>query len=373
MHTRLFKKCVMSMLVIIMFLVSVPSSGGAPLDIETVFPEYILDGNITIEGTATGIPYRLEDNTTAVFSIGTLQDVYAENDAVILKPRLTLSALNGGNPVLTSDIKQDDLDHHCVVKVSKTYYMYYFTGDYSSGRSSYLRLATSSDGETWTNHTSNPILTFNNTTTDVQMGSSPYVYEESGTFHLFYSISNNSVMEINYANSTDGVNCSLYASNPVLRPGPSGSYDDQRLRAGSIVKLGNTYNLYYYGSKKVDQKWSLLLANSTDMLTWTKSTSNPLTVASDWWFSSMEQATASNRFWYTRSTNSIGYIWSENGLDWYDAGVLFMSQPGTFYSSAISTPWVFANGTDYLMIWAPGRWVRSRSQSPRPQDTTTPG
>ena len=77
MHTRLFKKCVMSMLVIIMFLVSVPSSGGAPLDIETVFPEYILDGNITIEGTATGIPYRLEDNTTAVFSIGTLQDVYA--------------------------------------------------------------------------------------------------------------------------------------------------------------------------------------------------------------------------------------------------------------------------------------------------------
>ena len=98
------------MLVIIMFLLSVPSSGGAPLDIDTVLPEYILDGNITIEGTATGIPYGFTDNETSVFNTGTLQNVYVEANAVILKPRLTISALNNGNPVLTSDIKQNDLE-----------------------------------------------------------------------------------------------------------------------------------------------------------------------------------------------------------------------------------------------------------------------
>lgn len=61
---------------------------------------------------------------------------------------------------------------------------------------------------------------------------------------------------------------------PILTVGAGGTWDDDRLGGGSMVKVGDTYYLYYCGYDGSD--WAIGVATSTDGVNFTKYGGNPI-------------------------------------------------------------------------------------------------
>jgi len=126
----------------------------------------------------------------------------------------------------------------------------------------------------------------------------------------------------------------LSASNPVLNPGPAGSWDQNTVFLPCVIKTGDTLKMWYGGTDAtVDQRrpqtgyaWSL------DGISWTKYAGNPVLAkrASEWDDGGVAaraviQDGDTLRLWYTglSSTgtlgpgkNSAGYATSTDGLTW---------------------------------------------------------
>jgi hypothetical protein len=63
--------------------------------------------------------------------------------------------------------------------------------------------------------------------------------------------------------------------DPLLTGGEAGQWDHGGVAAKSLVKVGDTYYLYYQGDDGTG-RIKIGLATSVDLLTWTKCTSNPI-------------------------------------------------------------------------------------------------
>ncbi len=77
-----------------------------------------------------------------------------------------------------------------------------------------------------------------------------------------------------YATSPDGILWTKYtdssgAAVPVLEPGPSGSYDEDRAAVGTVIKEGSIYKMWYSGIDG-SNKARTLYATSSDGISWTK-------------------------------------------------------------------------------------------------------
>jgi predicted GH43/DUF377 family glycosyl hydrolase len=56
------------------------------------------------------------------------------------------------------------------------------------------------------------------------------------------------VYAIGYATSLDGVTWNKHLGNPVLTKGGLGAWDSQYIREPSVVKVGGTYHMFYSGT-----------------------------------------------------------------------------------------------------------------------------
>lgn len=112
--------------------------------------------------------------------------------------------------------------------------------------------ATSSDALTWTKDPSNPVLGRGYSTSwDYPRVDSPCVIFDGETFHMFYSGGNYFTWKIGYATSTDGSIWTKYASNPVLLPGQTGSWDSRAIMPMTVMdSSGVKYKMWYQGSKE---------------------------------------------------------------------------------------------------------------------------
>jgi predicted GH43/DUF377 family glycosyl hydrolase len=112
--------------------------------------------------------------------------------------------------------------------------------------------ATATNETTWTKHPLNPVLTLGRAGEwDDGRVHLPFVVRDSaaGLYYMFYNGMNiaTEVQRIGLATSQDGIAWTKYSGNPVLEPGPSGTWDDKTLVIGGVIMVQDTFRMWYTG------------------------------------------------------------------------------------------------------------------------------
>ncbi len=348
----------------LLFAVSQPLSDAMDLTLDTSIPEYILDDNITINGTYADTQFNKTDSVNGHFSLGTLSNVTVDSDSVLLKPELDIKIMNNGNAVLTnggSSAWDRTLRGKYVLKVNSTYYLFYIGGP--SWQSAHIGLATSSDGISWTKHPSNPVMRSNRYTGDPERSyAAPVVYHDGAKFYMYYSAWDGSGWHISLATSSDGTNWTRHGSNPIISNGPNANSWNWVIQSCSIYKDGNTFRLYYFGFASGGDAY-LGLATSTDLVSWSNNPGNPLRKGdtSSWegdrtTYGTLEKNGTSYRLWSTSGVTStgkwkLGWLTSTDAVNFVDSGSAILNpKANTIYANGVRDPIVFDLGDHYLMI-----------------------
>ena len=195
-----------------------------------------------------------------------------------------------------------------------TEYKMYYAGMLQNASTTYgLGLATSPDGITWTKYGNNPVLAAG-TGWDQAIGCGG-VYFDGTIYHMWYhGAAPGQPTVIGYATSSDGINWTKYAGNPVLTSSPSG-WDSKNNYLCDVIQKDGTYYMFYLGDSASGPN-SIGLATSSDGIQWTKYTGNPVLQcgsAGGWDGSQLGQCSIlydNNEFkmWYS-GYNSNGNHW----------------------------------------------------------------
>ena len=130
----------------------------------------------------------------------------------------------------------------------------YYTG---LGTADGIGLLTSTDGINWTPYANNPVLLAQPGAWDDQILEQSVVYA-NGQYWMWYSgfkgqLQSTTSISIGLATSTDGIRWTRYAKNPVLKPGVRGSWDDQRVLAPDVmVQPDGSLLMVAYGQSRYD-------------------------------------------------------------------------------------------------------------------------
>jgi predicted GH43/DUF377 family glycosyl hydrolase len=343
--------------------VAIPST-GVDVTIGTTFPEFILDDNITIEGTVSGEFETIQDDSAAEFSQGTLANVTVDGRTVYHKPELKFDILNNGKAILEaggSSAWDKILRSMYVLMVNGTYYMYYTGG--TGIFSTHIGLATSTDGLSWTKYSGNPVLRANAYSGDPDRSiAAPIVYHNGTTFFMYYSRWDGSGHDINLATSTDGTNWTKYANNPVIDDGPNSTSWNADNECSCIYKEGTTYYIFFNSHSASGPHW-LGIATSTDLKNWTPHTENPLRKGdtTSWekkrsTYGTLEKSNGTYRLWSSSGDGDtsnwwLGWLWSDDAINFTDSGSAILApKAGTIYAKGVRDPVVFDEGDHYIMF-----------------------
>jgi len=359
-------------LVVLMFL-PVGEVDGLGLTVDTGIPEYILDDHLNLTGTTSITRGSWVETSNGDFLRGTTNNVSVSDGSVNLKPSLSFKVLNGGNAVLKpgtgTDWDTNLITGFSVVKVGSTYYMHYVGSRGTSLMTArHIGLATSTDGLSWTKYSGNPILRSRVNSYDWTNLNNPVVVKENGTWHMWYAGNHGNQnaaqlqdIDICYATSPDGYNWTKSSSNPVIA-NDFAAWAKNALRPYDVQWNGSAFVMYYKGRSVVAGATSSLgLATSTDGVTWSQDPNNPLRRGdqSGWEdgefeCGTREMANGTHRMWTMGdgSPYKLGWVWSEDGIDWEDSGSAILSpQQNTIYADQILYPKVLDEGNTYF-VWA---------------------
>ena len=173
---------------------------------------------------------------------------------------------------------------------------------------------------------------------------------------------------IGHATSTDGVEWTMDLANPVLAPGDSGEWDDQRIALTGVVYDGTLFHMWYGGFSH-DETAATGYATSPDGSVWTKSEHNPVmemgppgswdslgvspsTVIFDgdvyrmWYVGYSEEGTFVVRIGHAASPDGI--VWTRRPDPVLDVGI----DPGSFDRRHVAHPEVVFDGNLYHMWYA---------------------
>ncbi|WP_455392079.1 LamG-like jellyroll fold domain-containing protein [[Eubacterium] cellulosolvens] len=100
------------------------------------------------------------------------------------------------------------------------------------------------------------------------------LYNGSGYMMWYVGGSTSTDVSIGLATSTDGITWTKYSGNPVLTKGSSG-WDNRYIRSANIILDNGIYKMWYLGQDNVGDR-RIGYATSTDGKTWQKSTYNPV-------------------------------------------------------------------------------------------------
>jgi predicted GH43/DUF377 family glycosyl hydrolase len=101
-----------------------------------------------------------------------------------------------------------------------------------------------------------------------------WLLEQEGTYYLFYNAKNRDrwpwIEQTGVALSNDLVHWERYGGNPVLKVGPTGSFDDLFASDPCVLRCGDAWVMFYYGNSS-DGHARDSAAWSCDLLHWEKS------------------------------------------------------------------------------------------------------
>lgn len=170
--------------------------------------------------------------------------------------------------------EKDNVNRPHVLQVGSKWYMWY-TGQNRETKISAIGLAVSEDSETWERVGTHPILEpagrweKNNVMC-------PHVLYEDGTFRMWYS--GGEMYEpdaIGYAESEDGVHWRRPLSDPVIYP--AGGWEADRTTAACIVPRADDYLAFYIGFASGYEDCQIGMARSVDGIrNWERYPKNPI-------------------------------------------------------------------------------------------------
>jgi hypothetical protein len=190
--------------------------------------------------------------------------------------------------------------------------MWYNSYDSDDTSNICIGYATSPDGVTWTKYSGNPVLRPGQPDSwEGQLVISPFVIVENDTLKMWYRGNDNkNVMRLGLAFSTDGINWTKYAQNPVMEIGAD------FFETHSIYYDGKNYIMWYYGDSRF--QWDIAYASSPDGVHWTK---HPVPVVfNPVYFSVLPSVVFDGttfHLWYVSGrTAGINYAISKDGIHW---------------------------------------------------------
>jgi predicted GH43/DUF377 family glycosyl hydrolase len=195
---------------------------------------------------------------------------------------------------------------------------------------------------------------------------------------MWYSGYDGAVWRIGYASSSDGIEWTKSSMNPVLNPGAPGSWDDDHIRAPTVIFDGTTYHMWYSGCDW--QNYRIGYATSSNGITWTKSAANPvidLGAPGSWddgqvvAYKALHDGTAYH-MWYSGgddetpsggSTWRIGYAISADGITWVKSAanpVLDLGPTSSWDDKHVSGLTVISETNVYRMWYSGNDGTHSR-------------
>lgn len=123
----------------------------------------------------------------------------------------------------------------------------------------------------WKDYGNNPILTTSNSFWDYAGVFTPRILYDNNTYKMWYGgLSSAGSAYVGYAYSSDGENW-VSSKEPVLTPGEKGKWDDGRATIGPVININGVYHMYYQGWSAYSTEFNGIgLATSTDGISWTK-------------------------------------------------------------------------------------------------------
>ncbi len=165
-----------------------------------------------------------------------------------------------------------------VLKIGSTYHMWYEATTWGVGPIGYtdqIYHATSPNGVTWTVQGLALDLGANGTWDSAIVGDADVV-AVAGGYRMYYTGWNDAGDgSIGVATSTNLVNWTRYAGNPVLPFGAAGTWESANAARASVMLMGSTWVMYYNGNVN-GSKPQIGRAASPDGYSWTKDGNNPI-------------------------------------------------------------------------------------------------
>ena len=170
---------------------------------------------------------------------------------------------------------EEEVNRPIVLRHQGTYRMWY-TGQ-ADGHSN-IGYATSTDGHTWNRASDKPVLSPKEPWEKVAIMCPHVLWDaKERLYKMWYSAGDQYEPDaIGYAASEDGLTWKKLRSNPVFRPDPGASWEQHKVTAVQVQKLGDWYVMFYIGFRDVDHA-QIGLARSRDGITgWQRHPANPI-------------------------------------------------------------------------------------------------
>jgi predicted GH43/DUF377 family glycosyl hydrolase len=192
------------------------------------------------------------------------------------------------------------------------------------GKSWHTGLATSPDGLNWTRQgrvLSPDPLSWEG---DDYIAANGSVLAEAGEFLYWYQAGR--LPSIGLARSRDARRWTR-RPDPVLRPGPRGSWDERGVADPYVIRVGDSYYMFYLGQDRA-RRQRLGVARSIDGIRWEKLRSNPILelgaagAFDEHGLGEPAVWVSEDRYWmlYTgrdrKENRRIGMAWSTDGARW---------------------------------------------------------
>ena len=257
----------------------VPGPTGAWDDCETSAPNVIKDDStykMWYTGKSSAGPYQIGYATS---SDGVAWTKSAAN------PVITPASAGTWNGLPVQHIGKC-----AVIKTGSNYEMWYTAvTDPAAQSGMQIGYATSSDGVTWAHHGS-PVLSMGPAGDwDVNGVQSPAVIKDGSTYKMWWQGGGGAIWGIGYATSPDGITWTKYNnsattaspyvnSDPVIKLGPSRSWNGQEVGSPTVIKEDTKISLWLYGKSgdSTDNRSRIGYAYSTDGMAWRIYGGNPL-------------------------------------------------------------------------------------------------
>ena len=215
---------------------------------------------------------------------------------------------------------------------SDRYWMYYSGGQGTTGSSEdQMGLAYSTDLYNWTREATNPVLPFGPVGYDYGDVVMITVMKDEDTWHAWYESNSqrtgSDYVTISYANSTDGVNWTKYASNPILSQGPAD--DSADLYCPCVIKDDSTWKMWYMGHNAAGNYRVMYATASNPEGPWTKY-SNNYVFDPGYYTNPFEVWKDGSTYYMTffDAGNTVKYATSPNGINWTVQGDTFSTDSG---------------------------------------------
>ena len=173
-----------------------------------------------------------------------------------------------------------DVHSNSEFRDGKGKYWMYYNGGKGSGTNKGIGLAESEDGINFTKNPKNPLLTPTPRTWEGDFLWKCNVLKlGEKDFRMWYGGHCNSVGQVGYAASADGINWRKYEGNPVLTVGAGGEWDSENAETLQVVYEGSAggFKGLYFGARKLGIS-AIGLATSPDGVHWTKYPDNPVLI-----------------------------------------------------------------------------------------------